>query len=332
MQIPTGFNNQTLEKYTGLASFFSKLAEPQFVELKTPENHARVIAKCEWGHPAGTIKAKVALAMIWKLLDDYDGDLSDLTVLEYSGGGLSLALAELCHELGIQAVLVLMEVTPKSIIQRLEELGAHVILTKKERGFWGVMEEAMEISKQNPNWKFLYQHQNTANFEFHKATTGQEIIDANIGEVSAWVASIGTGGTLTGVFDKLKEHYPNVQLHTNMPAEMPYATDEPSNSLPKFSGSGGLGCGMKQKFVEQFEDNVSEHHLVSFDEAKEAMFDYYKQYGEVIGSSAAANYKVAMNIASRMNPEEIVLTVFPSSGLSEEVKEMKEKALLINEN
>ena len=130
------------------------------------------------------------------------------------------------------------------------------------------------------------------------------------------------------MYAKLKEYYPDVQLHTNMPSEMPYATEQPSNSLPKFAGSGWLGCGKKQMFVERFEKSVFKHHLVTFEEAKEAMLDYYIKYGVVLGSSSSANYKTAKKIASEMGPNQLILTVFPSIGLPEDVKEIEEKSKL----
>lgn len=327
MRIPIGFKETTLIKYPQLKEFYLRFGKPAFIEMEVLQNSARVIAKCEWDLPSETIKAKAALAMIWKLLDDFEGDVKDIVVLEYSGGGLSLALAELCNLLEIKCVLVLMEVTPKSILNRLAELNASVELTQKEKGFWGVVEHAQELKKLNPNWKFLYQHENWANYDFHYHVTANEIIESDVDSVDAWISSIGTGGTLAGVYNGLKNKFPQVELHTNMPSEMPYGTKEPPNSLPKFAGSGGLGYGRKQMFVERIESEIVQQHHVSIEDAKKMMLKVYLKTDLIIGSSSAANLVVAYQIAAKLGRGKTVLTVFPSKALPEEKEEILQKSL-----
>ncbi|AXG70223.1 cysteine synthase [Kordia sp. SMS9] len=325
MRIPNGFKEKTLKEYPALQQFYKSLAEPLFLEVETPEDHARIIAKCEYNHPGETIKAKVALAMIWKLLDNLEKPTNEITVLEYSGGGLSMALSKLCYLLGIKTVLVLMDKTPTSVLDVLRGNGAEIILTDaKKYGFYGVIEKARELKKEHPEWKFLYQHENRANYHFHYHVTGEEVLDQNYESIDAWVTSIGTGGTLIGVYDSLKRKYPQLQLYTNMPKEMPYAHDGPSNALPKFSGSGGLGCGKKQKFVEEREHEVVEHYLTSFEESQEEMIDFYAKTGTFIGSSSAANLFVAKKIAKKLGKDATVLTVFQSGALKEEKKKILE--------
>jgi len=318
MIIPEGFEKSTLKKYPELKRFYESLGTPTFMEIEMPTDYGRIIAKCDWNHPGETIKAKVAIAMLWNLLDNLKEKKEDITILEYSGGGLSLALSRLCNLLKIKSVLVLMDKTPKSIINTLKKNGATVELSDSRYGFWGVMEKAFELSKRNPEWKFLYQHTNNANYLFHHHITGKEILDQNIPDINAWVTSIGTGGTLIGVYDMLKKRYPHLELHTNMPAEMPYGSMEPSNSKPKFSGSGGLGCGRKQIFVERREREIVQHHLVSFEDAEEEMKNFYSKYGIFIGSSAAANLICAKEIAKKLGKGSTVLTVFQSLALPEE--------------
>jgi len=330
MKIPNGFNESTLKENPALQSFFESLGAPLFLEIDTPADHGRIIAKCEWNHPGETIKAKVALAMIWKLLDSLEEPIDEITVLEYSGGGLSMALSRLCHLLGIKTVLVLMDKTPSSVIDILKGNGAEVVLTDSKHGFYRVIEKAKELKKENPKWKFLFQHENRANYHFHYHITGQEVINQNYPSIDAWVTSIGTGGTLIGVYDSLKRKYPHLQLYTNMPKEMPYASDGPSNSLPKFSGSGGLGCGRKQIFVEERENEIVEHHLISFDESQEEMKDFYKNEGIFIGSSAAANLLCAKRIAKKLGKDSTVLTVFQSLALKEEKKKILESLNQMN--
>jgi len=325
MYIPNGFDGNTLDKYPKLKEFYMRIGKPHFMEIDVPNDYAKIIAKCEWDNPAETIKAKAALAMIWKLLDDLDEDIDKVTVLEYSGGGLSVALAELCNSLKIKCVLVLMETTSKSIIEKLTFLNARIELTKKEEGFWGVIERAKVLKLENPNWKFLFQHENAANYNFHNQVTAKEILDSHVESIDAWVASIGTGATLAGVYNGIKVKFPSIQLHTNMPLEMPYGTNEAPNSLPKFAGSGGLGCGRKQLFVEQIERNIFMNHCVPFDEAKLCMIDFYRKNKIFIGSSSAANLLTSLKIAKELGKGKTILTVFPCNGLVEDKNEIISK-------
>ncbi len=313
-------STEILQEYGALVKLRQKIGNTPLLRLLTPDDHACVYAKCEWFNEGGTVKARVAFAMLWKLLSEVPKDkLADITILEYTGGTLGLCLAQYCHLLKINLVLVLSESTPPSMLKQLKKLNARVILVAKEKGFYGVMEEAKALSEQNPHWQFLYQHINEANPYIHYNTTGQEIYkQLNGRKVDAWVASIGTGGTLNGVYHRLSEHFPDLKMYSTTPAEMPYGTPNPPNSLPKFSGSGGLGYSKKQPFVEPIDSQVTEHFTVPYEECIQIMAKFRRDTGKQIGSSSAANLKTAMNLAKEIGPEGVVVTVFPCAGNPEE--------------
>lgn len=283
--------------------------------------------------------------MLWRLLQA-EGAARGLHVLEYSGGTLAVPLARLCQELGMSITLVLSSGSDPSLLDQLAALHADVELVDKAKGFYAVMERAMELSRRNPAWKFLYQHENEANIFMHETTTGQEILEqlpiARVDErsetmpggdptgfaggagrkaprgVDAWVTSIGTGGSLIGVYRALSRVYPGLTMHATTPAEMPYGSSEAGNGKPKFAGSGGLGNGIRQPFVRPYDDLVRGHMTYGYSETLMLMRDFHRETGMWIGSSAAANLAAARTLAAGLGPDGIVITLFPSAGTPEE--------------
>jgi len=318
------FNQELLTKHPALSNFYMRVGSTPLLEIESPPGHAKIFAKCEWFNPAETIKARVALAMVWDLLDKIEVIPKNTTILEYSGGGLSLALAELCRDLSINCKIVLMETSPKSLIAKLITLGAELFYTQKDLGFWGVMERAIDLSRENPDWNFLYQHTNHANMNFHKEITAGEIIDQVNFVPDAWIASIGTGGTLCGIYEGLKDTFPEIKIYATNPKELPYGSEQPVNSLPKFAGSGGLGEGRKQEFMKSIEIIIEKHFLFSYKETKDEMFRFYLQTGLMIGSSAAANLLAARELAADLDESKNILTIFPSKAFEEEQTEILE--------
>lgn len=320
MKVPVpGFNEETLKKYPPLGAFVAELGETPLLEVETPTGCGSVFAKCEWHNPGGSIKDRTAAAMLWDFLGRHEGSLQGKTILEYSGGALSIPLAKLCNQLGLRCVLVLLESTAASVIETITDFGAEVILTKKHLGFWGVMEKALTLAEENPEWDFFYQHRNSANIRMHRYGTAREILEQLPDvRVDAWVAAVGTGGSLIGVYQGLCEANPNLELHPVSPAELPYGSLMAPHGQPKFSGSGGLGNGRKQPFVEPFEDRITHHHCYYLAQARAEMVAFYERSGVKIGSSAAANLLAATRVATQLGPDSLVATIFPNAGFIEE--------------
>ncbi|MEV4439385.1 pyridoxal-phosphate dependent enzyme [Streptomyces sp. NPDC049577] len=299
--------------------FGSRLGSTPLVPVPGPDGGAEVLAKCEWHNPAGSIKDRVAYALLGSALQAHgDRPLTELRLLEYSGGNLALALSGLCADLGIAARFMLSSASPGSLLDTLAARGARVDLIDKELGFLGVVRAAVETARREPEWTLLYQHRNTANLFFHERSTGAEIVDGLKGrKPAAWVASIGTGGTLIGVLRALRAAHPDVRAVGVTPGELPYGSEQPPNGLPKYGGSGGMGDGVRQPFVTLHDDEI-DHHTITYPEAVAGMAEFRDRTGVRIGSSAAANWLVAREIAAALPPSATVVTVFPDAGTPEE--------------
>lgn len=306
--------------------FARKLGDTPIMEVPSLPGSGRILAKCEWHNPTGSVKDRTAYAMMIDLLRNIDKkDLKHLHILEYSGGNLSLPLAIICNLLQIKLTLVLSAASNKSLLTKLQSFGPEIKLVDKQKGFWGVMQTTFDLSNENPHYTFLYQHKNEANFLVHKNETGNEILAQVTNNIDAWVASIGTGGTLMGVYETLSSKYPNIQLHAVTPAELPYGSEQPPNGLRKYAGSGGLGSGRKQYFVERKEERITRHWTYQFKDTILEMKRFYEETGVRIGTSAAANLLAARKIAADLGPNSTTVTIFPEAGAEEEWEEVYAK-------
>jgi cysteine synthase A len=308
------------ERFPALAAFAGRLGRTPLREVPARHGGARILAKCEWENPAGSVKDRVAYALVCDALRRHgDTPLKDLRILEYSGGNLAAALSNLGHVLGVRVRCVLSSASPPSLLAKLADRGTEVDLVDKDLGFLAVIRRAQAIAAEDSRWRLLFQHANPANVAFHEATTGAELV-AQLGEriPKFWVASVGTGGTLVGVMRALLRVHPEMRTVCVTPAELPYGALEPPNGKPKYAGSGGLGYGIRQPFVRAFESAITAYSTVSCTESQSAMLDLFERTGMRVGSSAAANWLAASDFAARLSPDEFVVTVFPCAGTPEE--------------
>ncbi|MEU3372829.1 pyridoxal-phosphate dependent enzyme [Streptomyces sp. NPDC006660] len=305
--------------HPAFADFAAKLGNTSLIAVPGPPGGAQVLAKCEWENPSGSVKDRVAYAMLARAVHEHgDLPLTRLSVLEYSGGTLARSLARLCAGLGVRARFVLSSASPRSLLDDLAADGASVVLVDRDAGFIAVIRTALDLAARDPDVRLLYQHRNPANLAMHQRTTGAELLGQLAGRApAAWVASIGTGGTLIGTLRALRARHPDVRAIGVTPDELPYGSPEPPNGLPKYAGSGGFGDGVRQPFVTLHEHEV-EHHTVSYPQCLTAMADFHERTGLRIGSSAAANWLISCRIAAGLTPAETVVTVFPDAGTPEE--------------
>jgi len=315
-----------LKRFPALQDFALRVGGTTLLEIPTSRSSARIFAKCEGENPSGSVKDRVSFAMLYQLLLSLsEQELKELELLEYSGGTLAASLAQLCHALELPLTMVLGSFMPGSTIENLRNLGANIELVDKDKGFYAVMERAFELSRNHPGRRFLHQHENGANLWIHRNTTGKEILhqfrkmrpSRNSG-IDAWIASIGTGGTLMGVYDALTEAYPAARLFAVTPSEMPYGTSAPPNGLPKFAGSGGFGFGRRQPFVAKREDNIFGHFHFSYPECLNEIKAFAKRTGVRLGTSSAANLLAARKVAEKLGHDKNVVTIFPSFASEEE--------------
>lgn len=307
------------ERYPVFGDFGKKLGRTPLVEIPGPEHGARIFGKCEWENPEGSIKDRVAYALLGSaLLAHGDRPLDQLRVIEYSGGNLSRALSKLCAELGIRSRFVLSSASPPSLLNLLDERGVQVDLVDRDEGFLAVVRYALQVVDDDPTWTLLYQHRNPANLWYQEASTGAEMLEQTENlTLDAWVASIGTGGTLIGVLRALRSRHSAIRAIGVTPSELPYGSREVPNGRPKYAGSGGMGNGIRQPFVTLHDDEI-EHRSVGLPQTLRAMAEFFDETGVRIGSSAAANWLVAKEIAAELPRSGNVVTVLPDAGTPEE--------------
>ena len=310
-------DQRLLEQHPPLLQYLLQVGDTPLTKVPGPGNGARVFAKCEWTNPTG-VKDRAVFGMVYRELKKTPlARRGGLHILEYTGGSLGMALSRLCAQLGLHLTLVLSGATDPAVVAEMRGHGSKVILVPRERGFWGVMETAHGLAAENPTWRFLFQHENPANIWMHRETTGREVAEQlpydSADGPCAWIASIGTGATLIGVYSALIQKIPQLQLFATTPAELPYGSEFAPNGLPKFLGSGGLGCGRKQPFVAAVESRIMGHLHYTYEDALRGMREFCGRTGLRIGSSAAANWLAACKVAERLGPQATVVTVFPSA-------------------
>jgi cysteine synthase A len=319
-----------LTRYPALTDFRARLGDTPLLEVPGPDGGALILAKCEYANPFGSVKDRAAYGLLCAAVEAHDAAakrpgaaVQPLKLLDFSGGNFALALAGLGELTGLPIRLAVPDAMPPSVRGRLTELGVRIELVPAERFLYGIVRRALEIAAAEPDWTMLHQMRNMANVAIHEHMTGEEIVaqlGTQLGGTRPWgfVATIGTGGTLAGVGRRLRRAYgTRVRLVGVSPRELPFGTTEPPNKKPKFAGSGGLGYGLRQPFVDHLADGT-EHRFVTYPRATEAMARFRELTGTRIGASAAANWIVAQEFAATLPPDQVVVTLFADAGLTEE--------------
>jgi len=180
------------------------------VSILSPNPNVRILAKMENQNPAGSVKDRIALAMVEDA--EADGTLTPgKTIIEPSSGNTGIALAAIAQIKGYPIKIVLPENVSIERRQLLEVFGAEIILSPGAEGSNGAVKRAIELADEHPEWAFLYQYANEANPRAHYETTGPEIW-ADVPEITHFVAGLGTSGTLMGVGTFLKEQNPDIKV------------------------------------------------------------------------------------------------------------------------
>eukprot|EP01022_Parablepharisma_sp_SALTPOND_P003516 TRINITY_DN114280_c0_g1_i1.p1 TRINITY_DN114280_c0_g1~~TRINITY_DN114280_c0_g1_i1.p1 ORF type:complete len:324 (-),score=24.82 TRINITY_DN114280_c0_g1_i1:121-1002(-) len=231
------------------------------------------------------------------------------TVIEPTSGNTGIALASVCAGLGIKLILTM----PSSMsIERrklLKALGAELVLTEPEKGMKGAVEKANELAEKTPDSFVPQQFANGANPDIHRKTTAQEILNDTDGKIDILVAAIGTGGTITGIGEVLKQHNSNIQVIAVEPEASPVL----SGGKPGPHRIQGIGAGFVPDVLNTtVYDEVIQ---VSNEDAIETSRKLAKEEGLLVGISAGANAYVAEQIASKPeNKGKTIVTVLCDTG------------------
>lgn len=259
---------------------------------------ANIFGKCEFMNPNSSVKDRIALNMIEVALKE--GKINKETILiEPTSGNTGIGLASICASYGIKLILTM----PSSMsIERrklLLMLGAKIELTPSEKGMNGAVDRANELLKEIPNSYILQQFENIHNPEAHAKTTALEILDS-LKIVDAFIAGIGTGGTITGVGKVLKEHNPNIKIFALEPKSSPVL----SGGKPGSHKIQGIGAGFIPKVLDtKIYDEIIQ---VGNEEAISFARNIAREEGILIGISSGANLCGASIIAKEFQGKNIV--------------------------
>ncbi|MBO7163424.1 MAG: cysteine synthase A [Treponema sp.] len=269
---------------------------------------ARILAKLELFNPAGSVKDRIGKAMIDAA--EAEGTLKPgATIIEPTSGNTGIGLAAVAAARGYKLILVMPETM--SVERRLlaQAYGAQLELTEGAKGMKGAIERAKELSEQIPNSFIPGQFDNPANPQVHRETTGPEIFQDTDGAVDFFVAGIGTGGTITGVGQYLKEKVPGVQVVAVEPADSPVL----SKGVAGAHKIQGIGAG----FVPQVLDTkvYDEILTVTNEDAFETGRLLGKNEGVLVGISSGAALWAAIQVARRPeNKGKTIVVLLPDTG------------------
>lgn len=269
-----------------------------------PED-ADVYVKLEYFNPGSSVKDRIALAMIEAA--EQSGELKEGSVIvEPTSGNTGIGLAMIAAAKGYQAVLVMPDTMSLERRNLLRAYGADLVLTPGSEGMKGAIAKAEQLV-QEKGWFMPQQFKNEANPEIHRLTTGPEIIEA-LPQVDAFLAGVGTGGTITGVGQVLKAKFPEVEIIAIEPAESAVLSGEEAGSH-KIQG---IGAG----FVPDVLDGevYNEIMKVKSDDAYTYARRAAKEEGILGGVSSGAAIYAALQMAKRLGKGKTVVTLLPSNG------------------
>ncbi|MDH4282086.1 MAG: cysteine synthase A [Myxococcales bacterium] len=271
------------------------------------DNGAEVCGKLESNNVAGSVKDRPALSMI--LAAEQAGLLSPgSTVVEATSGNTGISLAMICAVRGYRCVIVMPE--DMSIARRhlLKAYGAEVVLTAADNGMAGAVDRAERVLESTPGAMMCGQFENPANPEIHSKTTAEEIWEATGGKVDAFVAGVGTGGTLTGVGRVFKKRDPKIRII----AVEPRASAVLSGGKPGLHGIQGLGAGFIPAVLDT---ELIDEVITVTDLAAERMTKRLaREEGLLLGPSAGANVHAALEVSRRLQPGQRVVTILCDGG------------------
>ena len=269
---------------------------------------AQIVAKLEYFNPLGSVKDRVANAMIEQGIKD--GKINqDTVIIEPTSGNTGIGLAFVTASKGLHLILTMPDTMSMERRKIVKALGAEIVLTPGRAGMRGAIEKAAQLKEEYGNAFIPQQFENEANPEIHKATTAQEIWKDTDGNVDIFVSSVGTGGTLTGTGAGLREKNPNVKIIAVEPATSAVLSGE----KPGPHKIQGIGAGFIPKVMDM--SLVDEIIKVGNEEAFETAREVAKSDGLLVGLSSGAALWAATELAKRPeNAGKRIVVLLPDTG------------------
>ena len=273
------------------------------------ETGAEVLGKLESFNPGGSVKDRIGLAMIEAAERDGRITPGKTTIIEPTSGNTGVALSMVAAARGYAMVLTMPDTMSLERRALLKAYGARLVLTPGSEGMTGAVNRAVELADEMDDAFVPQQFENPANPEIHRLTTAEEIWTDTSGEVDVFVAGVGTGGTLTGVGQVLKERRPGVRVVAVEPSDSPVLSGRPAGP----HRIQGIGAGFVPRVLDQ--EVYDEVLAVTSDDAFEAARDLARQEGVLVGISAGANVWAAGELARRDGLRgKVVVTILCDTG------------------
>ncbi|AKX97142.1 cysteine synthase A [Neomoorella thermoacetica] len=271
------------------------------------EDGMEVYLKIEFFNPGGSVKDRIALSMITAA--EADGRLKPGdTIVEPTSGNTGIGLAMVAAVRGYRLILVMPETMSIERRKLLAAYGAEFVLTPGNLGMKGAVDKANELVRENPGYFMPQQFENPANPAIHRQTTAREILEQMDGKVDAFVAGVGTGGTLTGVGEVLKKEIPGVRIVAVEPAASPVL----SGGQPGPHKIQGIGAGFVPPVLRR--EVVDEIITVTNEDAMETARRLAREEGLLVGISSGAAAFAALQVARRLGRGKRVLAIAPDTG------------------